>query len=268
MKADCYKVNAFVDRTLGFKGNAACIVPLDEWLPDAAMLRLAKENGVAETAFFIRNPEGSENAFSLRWFTPDIEMDLCGHATLATAYTIATQLNYGHDVITFSSNSGNLAVSVRDGICTLDFPSRPPKPARLPQNILDSLSIKPKEVLLARDYVLLYDKESDIRNITIDREMFDRLNIDPGGVVVTAPGDSCDFVSRFFTPQATILEDPVTGSAHCSLIPYWSARLGKKELTAHQISAQGGTLYCRECGERVRISGRGEVVKKFEINFG
>ena len=124
------------------------------------------------------------------------------------------------------------------------------------------------EVTRARDYVLLYERESDIRHITIDREKFDLLNIDPGGVVVTAPGDSCDFVSRFFTPQATILEDPVTGSAHCSLIPYWSGKLGKREMTAHQISSQGGPLFCRDCEERVLISGRGEVVKKFEINFG
>ena len=267
MKITCYHVNAFVDGERGFKGNAACVVALDRWLPDGQMLKLAKDNGVAETTFFIRNPEASQSEFSLRWFTPDIEMDLCGHATLATACTIASEFRYKGDAVTFSSNSGQLRVAVEGNRFTLDFPSRPPQKAVLPEVILESLSIKPVEVTLARDYVLLYEREADIRNIEIDRALFDRINLDPGGVVVTAPGDDCDFVSRFFTPQATILEDPVTGSAHCSLIPYWSVRTGKKEMTAHQLSAQGGTLWCKDCGNRVLISGKGEIVKKTEIIF-
>ena len=267
MKTACYHVNAFVDPENGFTGNSACIIPLETWLSPARMLALAKENGVAETAFFIRNPEGSTSEFSLRWFTPDIEMDLCGHAKLAAACTIASMPGFKGGDITFSSCSGPLRVGVSGDIFTLDFPSRPPVAATLPRNIWDSLSIKPREVTLARDYVLLYEKEEDIRRIELDRELFDMLNIDPGGIVVTAPGSDCDFVSRFFTPQATILEDPVTGSAHCSLIPYWSARLGKSELLARQISRQGGTLFCKNCGGRVLVGGRGEITNKTEIIF-
>ncbi|MBQ0024235.1 MAG: PhzF family phenazine biosynthesis protein [Bacteroidales bacterium] len=268
MKDISFLINAFVDHSRGFTGNSAYVLLLERWLPADEMLRIARRNGVAETAFAVRNPSGSEADYSLRWFTPDIEMDLCGHATLATAFTIFTCTDFGKSGISFSSNSGILKASISGDVCTLDLPPRPASPSELPQQILDSLSIKPLEVFKARDYLLVYEDERDISGITIDRRLFDSVNIDPGGIAVTAPGHGCDFVSRFFTPQATILEDPVTGSAHCSLVPYWSRRLGKDELTACQLSQEGGTLFCLNTPDRVFVGGKAEVVKKTEINFG
>lgn len=244
-----YQVDAFTDHVFG--GNPACVIPLEEWLPDEQLLLLARENAVAETAFFIKNEDG----FSLRWFTPDIEMDLCGHATLATAHVIKTFFGYKQESVVFSSASGPLKVSFKDELYVLDFPSRKPVETTLPDIISRALDRQPLAVLKARDYVLVYGDEKDIQDIQINRQIFDQINLDPGGVIVTAQGSNCDFVSRFFTPQASILEDPVTGSAHCSLIPYWSERLHKKELTARQLSERIGTLYCTDSGERVLIAG-------------
>ncbi len=249
MKLELYQIDAFTDHLFG--GNPACVVPLENWLPDDLLLKIAKENAVAETAFFV----GKGEKILLRWFTPEIEMDLCGHATLATAHCLKTILNYPHEKILFETLSGNLSVSVSGNLYTLDFPSRMPVAHTLPVSIANSLNIQPKEVLKARDYVLVYETEADVRNIRIDRNTFDQINIDPGGVIVTAKGDECDFVSRFFTPQASILEDPVTGSAHCSLIPFWANRLNKKELLAFQLSERVGKLHCEDKGDRVWISG-------------
>lgn len=243
-------VDAFVGE--GFRGNRAAVVELEEWLADGEMLAAAKDNGLPETAFFKR----CGDHFALRWFTPDIEMDLCGHATLATAHVVAHILRAERSRIHFETASGDVFVDVApDGMLTLDFPSRMPLPDVLPAQIAEALSVKPKEVLKSRDYVLLYDSQEEIEQMRIDRALFDLINIDPGGVVITVAGRSCDFVSRFFMPQATILEDPVTGSAHCSLVPFWAERLGKEEMVAQQLSATGGVLYCRNCGARVHISG-------------
>ena len=250
MKLDLYQIDAFTDKIFG--GNPACVVPLKEWLSDVILLNIAKENAVAETAFFI--DKGGK--IHLRWFTPDIEMDLCGHATLATAHCLKTILNYPKDSIEFDTLSGALTVTVKDDVYTLDFPSRMPLVSTLPDIIQKALNIQPKEVYKSRDYVLVYDKEEDIKKIKIDRAIFDQINLDPGGVIVTAPGDNSDFVSRFFTPQATNLEDPVTGSAHCSLIPFWSSRLGKNKLKAIQISERIGNLYCEQKKDRVLITGK------------
>jgi PhzF family phenazine biosynthesis protein len=244
-----YQVDAFTDHVFG--GNPACVIPLEAWLPDQQLLLLARENAVAETAFFVRNG----NRFSLRWFTPEIEMDLCGHATLATAHVIRTFLDHKDERIVFDSASGPLIVHFKDGLYELDFPSRTPIAASLPEIISKALDRQPVVVLKARDYVLVYDNEKDVQDIRIDRQILDQINLDPGGVIVTAQGTDCDFVSRFFTPQASILEDPVTGSAHCSLIPYWSGRLHKKELIARQLSERKGTLFCTDNGERVLIAG-------------
>jgi len=253
MKHNLYQIDAFTDKIFG--GNPACVVPLDQWLPDDILLKIAKENAVAETAFFVDKGD----KIHLRWFTPEIEMDLCGHATLATAHCLKTILDYKNDTIIFETLSGDLTVLVDNELYKMDFPSRMPLPDTLPENIEHSLNIKPKEVLKSRDYVLVYDSETDINNITIDRQLFDQINLDPGGVIVTAAGDHCDFVSRFFTPQASILEDPVTGSAHCSLIPFWAERLQKKELYALQVSDRIGTLFCEDKGDRVIISGRAKT---------
>lgn len=253
MKLNLYQIDAFTDKMFG--GNPACVVPLTEWLPDDLLLKIAQENAVPETAFFVDKGD----KIHLRWFTPDIEMDLCGHATLATAHCLKSILNYPHNEILFETLSGDLSVYIVDDVYYLDFPSRMPVVAELPETIKQAFSIQPKEVYKARDYLLVYDKEQDIATIKIDRQLFDQINIAPGGVIVTAKGDDCDFVSRFFTPQASILEDPVTGSAHCSLIPFWSARLGKEELLAMQISDRMGELQCRNKGDRVIIGGKAKT---------
>jgi PhzF family phenazine biosynthesis protein len=250
VKYNIYQIDAFTDTIFG--GNPACVVPLENWLPDDILLKITKENAVAETAFFIDKGE----KIHLRWFTPEIEMDLCGHATLATAHCLKTILNYKKDKIIFETISGDLTVTLEDDFYNLDFPSRMPIESSLPENISKALNIQPKKVLKSRDYVLLYDSEEDIKNIAINRQFFDEINLDPGEVIVTAKGLNCDFVSRFFTPQAAILEDPVTGSAHCSLIPFWANLLNKNELTALQISERIGKLNCINKEDRVLISGQ------------
>ena len=249
MKLPLYQIDAFTNEIFG--GNPACVVPLKEWLPDEILLKIAGENAVAETAFFI----DKGNKVHLRWFTPEIEMDLCGHATLAASHVLQEILKYPAEKIIFETLSGDLEVSVKDTLYTLDFPSRNPTAENLPKLLADSLNIQPEKVLKSRDYVLVFPSEDDVRNIEINRLYFDQLELGTGGVIFTAPGTDCDFVSRFFTPRATVFEDPVTGSAHCSLVPYWSSRLGKKEMLAKQISLRGGTLLCENAGERVWISG-------------
>lgn len=253
MKHPIYQISAFTDTVFG--GNPACVVPLVNWLPNEILLKIAKENAVPETAFFVDKGD----KIHLRWFTPDIEMDLCGHATLATSHALVDILGYKKDEIIFETASGDLIVKVENGLYKMDFPSRMPVAATLPIIISKSLNIQPKEVLKSRDYVLVYENETEVRNIKIDRQLFDQINLDPGGVIVTAIGDNCDFVSRFFTPQASILEDPVTGSAHCSLIPFWAKRLNKRELYAEQVSERLGKLYCEYKGDRVFISGQAKT---------
>lgn len=253
MKLKLYQIDAFTDKVFG--GNPACVIPLNEWLPDAVLFKITKENAVAETAFFVEKGD----KIHLRWFTSEIEMDLCGHATLATAHCLKSILNYPTDRMTFETLSGDLTVNVKNDSYYLDLPSRMPIVSKLPKEIRAALNIQPKEVHKSRDYLLVYDSEKDIANIKIDRQSFDQINLDPGGVVVTAKGDNCDFVSRFFTPQATILEDPVTGSAHCSLIPFWSLRLGKNELNAIQISDRVGELQCQNKNDRVIINGKAKT---------
>ena len=249
MQLHLYQIDAFTDEI--FAGNPACVVPLAEWLPDELLLKIAQENAVAETAFFI--DEGFR--IHLRWFTPETEMDLCGHATLATAHALRKIRKYGRKKILFETRSGELEVTGEGNRYTLDFPSRKPEPAVLPELLEDSINIQPKEVLKYSDLVLVYPSEEDIRRIEIDKRLFDQLKLGPGGVIFTAKGNACDFVSRFFTPEDTVFEDPVTGSAHCSLIPYWSKKLGKTEMLARQVSQRGGTLYCENRGNRVLISG-------------
>ncbi len=253
MQLELYQVDAFTDTI--FSGNPACVVPLKNWLADDILLNIAKENAVAETAFFV---DGG-NKIHLRWFTPEIEMDLCGHATLATAHCLKTILNYPSNKMIFTSLSGDLAVTTDNEFYTLDFPARDPVPAALPEIIRRSFSIAPTEVLKSRDYLLVYSDEADIRNIKVNRQTFDQVNLDPGGVIVTAKASTCDFVSRYFTPQASILEDPVTGSAHCSLVPYWSKKLGKKKMSAIQLSDRMGKLFCEDKEDRVLISGQAKT---------
>ncbi|MDD2278791.1 MAG: PhzF family phenazine biosynthesis protein [Bacteroidales bacterium] len=253
MKLELYQIDAFTDKMFG--GNPACVVPLNNWLPNEILMKITRENAVAETAFFVDKGD----KIHLRWFTPEIEMDLCGHATLATAHCLKSILKYPKDKIIFETLSGDLTVSIKDDLYSLDFPSRMPIVSELPEIIQKSLNIQAKEVYKSRDYMLVYDTEQDIKNIKIDTQLFNKINLNPGGVIVTAKGEKCDFVSRFFTPQASILEDPVTGSAHCSLIPFWSLRLGKDELNAKQISERVGMLHCVNKNDRVIISGKAKT---------
>jgi len=182
-------------------------------------------------------------------------MDLCGHATLAAAHIIARHLNATESTIVFQSNSGTLKVLVEENLLTLDFPSRMPLPCDLPDFLLDAFQYKPIESLKSRDYVLVFENEKIIRDMRPNQQLLDQINLDPGGIIITARGDKVDFVSRFFTPQASIFEDPVTGSAHCSLIPYWSKKLGKQSMQALQLSTRGGKLGCKNLDDRVLISG-------------
>ena len=259
MKLPIFQIDAFSDKVFG--GNPACVVPLENWLQDEVLLKISKENAVAETAFFVRKGKN----FHLRWFTPDIEMDLCGHATLATAHCILSELKLESEKVIFETLSGKLEVSLNNGRYLMDLPRRDPISASLPDEIKNALNIQPKKVLKARDYLLVYENQKEIEDIVINRELFDQININPGGVIVTAKGDHCDFVSRFFTPQATILEDPVTGSAHCTLTPYWSNKFLKKRMNAQQISNRKGELFCNLKKNRVEISGKAITYLKGHI---
>ncbi|WP_242917705.1 PhzF family phenazine biosynthesis protein [Pontibacter liquoris] len=259
MTIPLYQIDAFTGNIFG--GNPAAVCPLQSWLPDKTLQLIAIENNLSETAFFVPEGEG----FRLRWFTPELEMDLCGHATLAAAHVLFRHLGYGSEQITFQSQSGPLTVTKTGELLTLDFPARKPLPAALPEVIRQGIGKLPKEVLKARDYVLVYETEEDVVNLAPDTSLLHTINLDPGGIVVTAPGREVDFVSRFFTPQASIFEDPVTGSAHCSLIPYWAERLQKTKLIARQVSRRVGTLQCELAKDRVYISGQAVTYLKGEI---
>jgi PhzF family phenazine biosynthesis protein len=252
MELTFFQIDSFTDTLFG--GNPAGVVPLTTWLPDSLLLKIARENAVAETAFFIIK----NNDVDIRWFTPDLEMDLCGHATLATAHVLKEHLNFKDDRINFKSKSGELIVTKNKDSYTLDLPSRVPVKCELPEVIRQGIG-NPIDVLKSRDYILVFESEEDILNMKPDRSILDQINLDPGGICVTAKGKNVDFVSRFFTPQSTLFEDPVTGSAHCSLIPYWSEKLGKKEMTALQLSERIGKLHCVDACERVLISGQAKT---------
>lgn len=250
MTIPIYQADAFTNKLFG--GNPAAICPLTEWLPDDTMQQIAKENNLAETAFFVKN----ENGYLLRWFTPEYEIDLCGHATLASAHILFTELAYGGDTIHFDTiKAGTLTVK-RDGDkYTMDFPSRPPIPIETPNGLVEALGgAEPTAILRSRDYFVVYDTEEDITELSPD--MFALSKMDTVGIIVTAPGKNSDFVSRFFAPGAGIPEDPVTGSAHCNLIPYWAKIFGKDKLHAYQLSARKGELWCELKGERVLMSGK------------
>ena len=259
MKLLIFQIDAFTEKV--FIGNPACVVPLENWLEDNILLKIAQENAVAETAFFVRKGKN----YHLRWFTPDIEMDLCGHATLASAHCILSELKLESEKVIFETVSGELEVSIKNESYLMDLPRRDPISATLPNEIKNALNIQPKKILKARDYMLVYENQKEIEDIVIDREVFDQININPGGVIVTAKGNNCDFVSRFFTPQATILEDPVTGSAHCTLTPYWSKILKKTKMNAKQISKRKGELICELKKNRVKISGKAKTYLKGHI---
>jgi PhzF family phenazine biosynthesis protein len=257
MKIPIYQVDAFAAQV--FTGNPAAVCPLESWLPDVQMQAIAMENNLAETAFFVRNGSG----YKLRWFTPAVEIDLCGHATLATASVILSDLTPGERSVSFETKSGTLTVTRDSDLYTLDFPARPPQPCEPAPNLVPALGSEPEAVLAARDYFVVYSSEQELRALKPDMNAL--MNIDRFAVIATAPADAgtgFDCVSRFFAPAKGVPEDPVTGSAHCSVIPYWSKRLGKKKLHAFQASPRGGELWCEDRGERVTMSGK--AVRFFE----
>jgi PhzF family phenazine biosynthesis protein len=266
MNLPLYWLDAFTSEI--FRGNPAAVVPLDTWLPDTLLQKIAFENGLSETAFFVRTGPAR---FHLRWFTPPaIEVDLCGHATLATAWTLFHQLGQHGDVLTFDSRSGPLPVSrSADGKLELDFPATPVAAENDPEVArTTTAALGQSPAWLARSrfdcFAVLPDAES-VRALRPDLAQVAALG--GRGLVVTAPGDStCDFVSRFFAPQTGIPEDPVTGSAHCALMPYWATRLGKTKLHARQVSSRGGELWCEMAGDRVKIAGRCALYLSGEIS--
>jgi PhzF family phenazine biosynthesis protein len=242
-----YQVDAFTSRLFG--GNPAGVCLLESCLPAEVMQAVAAENNLSETAFLVKEGDG----WGLRWFTPEVEVDLCGHATLASGFVLLKVLGVAAGTVHFSTQSGPLAVSEEGDLLSMDFPSRPGEPCQAPPSLPEGLGIAAAEVRRSRDYLVVVESEEQVRALSPD--MGRLAGLDALGVIVTAPGRTCDFVSRFFAPGAGVPEDPVTGSAHCTLVPYWSHRLGKKRLHALQVSARGGELFCEDRGDRVSIAG-------------
>lgn len=252
-----YTVDAFTDHVFG--GNPAAVCPLQEWLPTETMQQLANENNLSETAFFVKRADGS---YDLRWFTPELEIDLAGHPTLATAFVIFTQLNHTSDTITFHSKSGVLTVMQKGDMLEMNFPARMPVTCEPPVELYKAFNLPPAEILRSRDYFLIYHTQEEIEQLVPD---FNYLNqVETLGIIVTSKGKEADFVSRFFVPNSVIGEDPVTGSAHATLIPYWASQLHKTEMTAIQLSNRKGHLWCASLGDRVTIAGKAVLYMKGE----
>ncbi len=259
MKLKQYQVDAFTDKVFG--GNPAAVVPLSSWPDDSFLQAIAEENNLSETAFFV----SSENGFKLRWFTPAKEVDLCGHATLATAHVIFEILGYSKQVITFETRSGELFVERKGKSLEMNFPACLPTLRECSETLAKGLGQRPIEVLAADDYLAVFDSEATVRAITPNQALLGQLDL--RGVIVTAPGTDVDFVSRFFAPKYGIPEDPVTGSAHCELAPYWANKLGKNILTAKQVSKRGGNITCELKADRVFLSGCAVTFMEGEIAF-
>ncbi|HEX7846115.1 MAG TPA: PhzF family phenazine biosynthesis protein [Chitinophagaceae bacterium] len=260
MKLTIYQIDAFADKL--FAGNPAAVVPLQEWLEDSLMQQIAMENNLAETAFFVSNGDD----YDIRWFTPAVEINLCGHATLASAYVLYNLLGCNKPEIKFHSKSGPLTISRSGDMFFLDFPSwNPERVSDYPAELLSSLGdLAVVGVYKHRDYVVELENEDDVRKCSPDFAIMSKFNT---MVMITAPGKEVDFVSRFFAPTAGIDEDPVTGSAHSQLIPFWSYKLGKNKMTAKQLSKRGGTVYCEQTGDRVIMGGKCAFYMKGEIEI-
>lgn len=252
MELNIYQIDAFTDKV--FSGNPAAVCPLNSWLPDETLQKIAMENNLAETAYYVKEKEG----YRIRWFTPTVEVDLCGHATLASAFVLFHHEGYEGNQIVFNSRSGPLTVTKEKDLITLNFPTDQLQETDLFPALVDAFPVKPLKALKGKsDYMLIFENENQVKSLVPD---FRKLaSVKSRGVIVTAKGNKVDFVSRFFGPQSGIDEDPVTGSAHTTLIPYWASVLGKTELTAFQCSARGGNLNCKLKGDRVDISGQGKL---------
>lgn len=257
MNLTIYQVDAFTKQI--FAGNPAAICPLTKWLPDELMQKIAAENNLSETAFFVKR----NNLYELRWFTPTFEIDLCGHATLASAFIIFNELGSTETVLKFQTKSGILTVEKQNDLLILDFPARPAEKCEVPGALIGAIGKTTTQILKSRDYLMVYESEEEVRQI--NPNFAELLKIDAHAVIVTAKGDTCDFVSRFFAPEVGVFEDPVTGSAHCTLIPFWAEKLGKEKLFARQISARGGELFCELKKDRVKIGGNAVLYLKGEI---
>ena len=248
MRIPLYQIDAFTDAVFG--GNPAAVCVLDEWLAEETMQAIAAENNLSETAFLVADGDG----YGIRWFTPTVEIDLAGHPTLAAGSLVLTRLHPDRDGVTFTSPLGDALTVVREGDrFAMDFPARPPEIRPGLDGIGPALGAVPNEILASRDGFAVYSDAAQVRALTPDMAAVAALDF--LGIIATAPGDDCDFVSRFFGPGAGVPEDPVTGSAHCTLIPYWSRRLGKADLFGRQISARGGEIWCGDRGDRVIIAG-------------
>jgi predicted PhzF superfamily epimerase YddE/YHI9 len=257
MNIPYYHVDAFASEP--FHGNPAGVCLLEKWEPAAVMQNIAAENNLSETAFL----KPQEDYYELRWFTPKVEVDLCGHATLASAFVLFSERGHPGDRVRFHSQSGWLAATRRRDVIELDFPARPPLPCLPPESLIDGLGKLPRETLKSRDYLAVFDSMDEVAALSPNMDILAQL--DCLGVIVTAGGRDCDFVSRFFAPAQGVPEDPVTGSSHCSLIPFWAGRLGKTKLLARQISSRGGELHCRLLGDRVGIGGGAVIYSRSEL---
>ncbi|MEE4216229.1 MAG: PhzF family phenazine biosynthesis protein [Xanthomonadales bacterium] len=257
MNIEIYQVDAFAERP--FEGNPAAVCPLDAWLPDDLMQSIAAENNLSETAFFV--PKGL--GYAIRWFTPAAEVDLCGHATLASAWVLFNCLGFAAEEVCFSSNSGPLRVSRDRDRLVLDFPAQPPRHCATPPGIIEALGAEPVECLEYVDLLVIFDDPEIVLNAKPKMDVLARLDF--RGVIISAPSGEYDFISRFFAPSVGVPEDPVTGSAHTKLAPYWAGRQGKQHLHARQVSARGGDLLCTLQGDRVLIAGHAVLFLKGEI---
>ncbi|WP_444885675.1 PhzF family phenazine biosynthesis protein [Microbulbifer sp. PSTR4-B] len=259
MEINIYQVDAFASSM--FSGNPAAVCPLDEWLTDIQMQNIAEENNLSETAFFVPEGEG----YRLRWFTPEAEVDLCGHATLAAAHVLFKHLSYAKPVINFETRSGLLKVGLCEGGYKMRFPIIIPAPTECPSGLAEALSVVPVKTLAAFDYIVVLDSETQLKSVKPNFILMAELDL--RGVVITAPGDHCDFVSRCFFPKLRVNEDPVTGSAHCELTPYWSQVLGKSHLNAMQLSKRRGVLTCEVVGDEVILIGQAVDFMRGQISF-
>lgn len=258
MRLKIFQVDAFTEKLFG--GNPAAICPLTEWLPDALMQKIASENNISETAFFVPEQDG----YGLRWFTPTVEVELCGHATLATAHVLYNHLGIKTDEIHFYTKSGKLSVKRNGEMLTLIFPATPYSKIETPTGLAQALGITPAVVFASvTKWMAVYTSQKEIQNCRPDFVAIEKLNIN--GIIITARGEACDFVSRFFTPRQGLNEDPVTGSAHTLLIPYWAERLNKNTMSAQQLSQRGGRLQCKYGGRAVEISGNSVTFLEGEI---
>lgn len=259
MRIPIYQIDAFTNEL--FRGNPAAVCPLEEWIDDNIMQKIAKENNLSETAFFIKRG----NLYELRWFTPEFEIDLCGHATLAAAYVIFEYLEKDLNEISFNTKSGKLKVVKKNTLLSMVFPSREGNKCDITEELVEALGKKPLELYKSRDYMAVFEKEEDIINLNPDMEKLKKINA--FGIIVTAKGSDMDFVLRYFIPDSVIDEDSVTGSAHCTLIPYWRKILNKDKFVTRQLSNRSGILYCRDLGDKVEISGEAVFYLEGYINI-